>query len=286
MTRTLTRHSFGRHSFGRQGAARPPAAHEPGQVALSCHGVTVSYGAQDVLRDVDLDLRSGEVLALVGPNGAGKSTLVSVLSGDLHPDEGQVLIDGAPLRSWSTVELAMRRAVLLQQVSMSFPFTVLQAVCMGRAPWQAAALDDADDERIVAEAMARTDVLQFAERVYMSLSGGERARAALARVLAQDTHVLLLDEPTAALDIRHQEQVLGLAGHLAACGHAVAVVMHDLGLAAAHADRVVVLSGGRVCAEGPPEQVLTSELLSEVYECPIEVVRHPRTDQLLVVPLR
>jgi iron complex transport system ATP-binding protein len=286
MTRTLTRHPLSRHSFGRQGAARPPEPHEPGQVALSCRGVTVSYGAHDVLRDVDLDLRSGEVLALVGPNGAGKSTLVSVLSGDLHPDEGEVLIDGAPLASWSTVELAMRRAVLLQQVSMSFPFTVLQAVRMGRAPWQAAALDDADDERIVAEAMARTDVLQFAERVYMSLSGGERARAALARVLAQDTHVLLLDEPTAALDIRHQEQVLGLAGQLATRGRAVAVVMHDLGLAAAHADRVVVLSGGHVRAEGPPEQVLTSELLSEVYECPIEVVRHPRTDQLLVVPLR
>jgi iron complex transport system ATP-binding protein len=272
--------------LARRSGPRLPGEHSPGSVALECRGVTVSYGPVAVLTDVDLQVRSGEVLALVGPNGAGKSTLVSVLSGDLDPSAGQVVLDGRPLGEWSTVELAMRRAVLLQQVSMSFPFTVLQAVRMGRAPWERAGDPMLDDDGIVMEAMARTDVLQFAERVYMSLSGGERARAALARVLAQDTHVLLLDEPTAALDIRHQEQVLGLAGQLARQGRAVAVVMHDLGLAAAHADRVVVLSGGRLRADGPPEQVLTSDLLSEVYDCPIEVIRHPRTDQLLVIPRR
>ncbi|MFN7148588.1 MAG: heme ABC transporter ATP-binding protein [Microthrixaceae bacterium] len=273
-------------TLARRGGPRLPGDHTPGAVALECRGVTVAYGPVPVLSDVDLQVRSGEVLALVGPNGAGKSTLVSVLSGDLDPSAGQVILDDRPLGDWTTVELAMRRAVLLQQVSMSFPFTVLQAVRMGRAPWERAGDPLLDDDAIVMDAMARTDVLQFAERVYMSLSGGERARAALARVLAQDTHVLLLDEPTAALDIRHQEQVLGLAGQLARQGRAVAVVMHDLGLAAAHADRVVVLSRGRLRADGPPEQVLTSDLLSEVYECPIEVVRHPRTDQLLVIPRR
>jgi iron complex transport system ATP-binding protein len=270
----------------RRGGPRLPGEHVAGQVALECRDVTVAYGPTTILQGVDLQVRSGEVLALVGPNGAGKSTLVSVLSGDLAPTSGQVVLDDRPLGDWSTVELAMRRAVLLQQVSMSFPFTVLQAVRMGRAPWERAGGELLDDDAIVMDAMARTDVLQFAERVYMSLSGGERARAALARVLAQDTHVLLLDEPTAALDIRHQEQVLGLAGQLARQGRAVAVVMHDLGLAAAHADRVVVLSGGQLVADGAPEQVLTSELLTEVYECPIEVVRHPRTDHLLVVPRR
>lgn len=270
----------------RRHSPRLPDPIAPGEVALSCRGVSVSYGDHVVLSDVDLELHAGEVLALVGPNGAGKSTLVAVLSGDLHPSGGEVHLDGEPLREWSTVELAMRRAVLLQQVAMSFPFTVLQAVRMGRSPWETAGVDDLDDDRIVAEAMAATDVVQFADRVFMSLSGGERARAALARVLAQDTHVLLLDEPTAALDIRHQEQVLGLAGRLASQGRAVAVVMHDLGLAAAHADRVAVLSGGRVRALGVPDAVLTSELLSEVYECPIEVLRHPHTDRLLVVPVR
>jgi iron complex transport system ATP-binding protein len=276
MNLTLTRRSTTR--------LPDPGAH--GEVALACRGVTVRYGDRVVLEQVDLELRAGEVLALVGPNGAGKSTLVAVLSGDLAPAEGQVLLDGAPLGEWSTIEVALRRAVLLQQTAMSFPFTVLQAVRMGRSPWEAAGIDDVDGDRIVAESMARTDVVQFADRVFMSLSGGERARAALARVLAQDTHVLLLDEPTAALDIRHQEQVLTVAGRLAAEGRAVAVVMHDLGLAAAHADRVAVLSGGRILAEGPPGAVLTSELLSQVYECPIEVLRHPRTDALLVVPQR
>lgn len=277
MTRTLVRRR------GPQLPTDPP----PGTAALACRGVSVSYGERRVLDHVDVEVRSGEVLALVGPNGAGKSTLVSVLSGDLRPTEGEVVLDGAPLQHWSTVELALRRAVLLQQVTMSFSFTVLQAVRMGRAPWEAAGVaDEATDDRIVARSMERTDVLAFADRAYTSLSGGERARAALARVLAQDTHVLLLDEPTAALDIRHQEQVLEVAGHLAAAGRAVAVVMHDLGLAAAHADRIVVLSGGRVRAVGRPDDVLTSELLSEVYDCPIEVLRHPRSDQLLVVPVR
>jgi iron complex transport system ATP-binding protein len=273
-------------TLSRRGAIRPPDPETRRDVALACRGVTVRYGERAVLEHVDLELHAGEVLALVGPNGAGKSTLVAVLAGDLAPAEGEVLLDGEPLRRWSTVEVALRRGVLLQQTEMSFPFTVLQAVRMGRSPWEAAGIDDVDGDRIVAEAMARTDVVRFADRVVMSLSGGERARAALARVLAQDTHVLLLDEPTAALDLRHQEQVLALAGRLAAEGRAVAVVMHDLGLAAAHADRVAVLSRGRILTEGPPAAVLTSRLLSEVYECPIEVLRHPRTDALLVVPQR
>ncbi len=263
-----------------------PERAQPGEVVLSCRGVTVRYGSNEVLHEVDLDVRAGEVLALVGPNGAGKSTLVSVLSGDLSPSEGTVEIDGAPMESWSTVELAMRRAVLLQQVAMSFPFTVLQAVRMGRSPWAGHVDTFDDDDRIVYDAMVAVDVLQFAERVFMSLSGGERGRAALARVLAQQAGILLLDEPTAALDIRHQEQVLELARTQAAAGDAVVVVMHDLGLAAAHADRVVLLSGGGVRAQGPPSVVLTEELLSEVYETPIELIRHPRTGSMLIVPVR
>jgi iron complex transport system ATP-binding protein len=265
-------------------SARLPEPHERGSVAASCHGVHVELGGNAVLDDVDLEVRAGEVLALVGPNGAGKSTLVSVLAGDVRADRGEVVVDGRPLGEWSTVELAMRRAVLLQQVGMSFPFTVVQAVQMGRAPWLGYA-DELDDE-VVQRSMVDTDVEHLAGRVYMSLSGGERGRAALARVLAQQAGILLLDEPTAALDIRHQEQVLALARRRAADGDAVVVVMHDLGLAAAHADRVVILSRGRVRAQGAPEEVMTSELLGEVYECPIELVRHPRTGALLVVPYR
>lgn len=271
--------------LGARRQVRPPERGAAGSVVLSCRGVTLHYGASPVLRDVDLDVRAGEVLALVGPNGAGKSTLVAVLAGDLAPSSGRVAVDGAELSEWSTVELALRRAVLLQQVNLSFPFTVQQVVRMGRAPWTGLAAA-ADDDLVTLAAMRETDVEQFASRVYMSLSGGERSRAALARVLAQQAPVLLLDEPTAALDIRHQEQVLGLARQRAAAGDGVVVVMHDLALAAAHADRVVILHDGSIRAQGPPEAVMTSELLSEVYECPIEVVAHPRTGALVVMPRR
>jgi iron complex transport system ATP-binding protein len=272
-------------ALGLRRTTRLPGPAAPGAVAAAVARASVELGGAPVLVDADLEVRHGEVVALVGPNGAGKSTLLSVLSGDRRADRGRVVVDGRPVDEWSTVELAMRRAVLTQSVSMSFPFTVRQTVEMGRAPWVGQEAED-DDERLVAAAMAVTDVVHLANRVFTSLSGGERARAALARVLAQDTGLLLLDEPTAALDIRHQEEVLRLARGQAAAGRAVVVVMHDLGLAAAHADRVVVLSEGRVQASGPPDEVLTDELLGRVYEHPIEVLRHPRTGELLVLPRR
>lgn len=266
-------------------SVRFPAARTRGDVRLEARGVGLAFGGFPVLADVDLDVRGGEVLLLVGPNGAGKSTLLSVLAGDLAPDRGTVTIDGAPPSEWTTVELALRRGVLLQQVHLSFPFTVVQVVRMGRAPYAGTDGEDRDDE-VVAQAMIDTDIVQFTTREFTSLSGGERARAALARVLAQEPGVLLLDEPTAALDIRHQEQVLGLARARAAAGDAVVVVMHDLGVAAAHADQIVVMERGRVRAHGRPDAVLTPELLSEVYEHPIEIVPHPRTGRPLVLPVR
>jgi iron complex transport system ATP-binding protein len=261
---------------------QPPRA---GAVRVEARGVGLAYGDTPVLRAVDLDVRGGEVLVLVGPNGAGKSTLLSVLAGDLAPDRGTVTIDGAPPSDWTTVELALRRGVLLQQVHLSFPFTVVQVVRMGRAPYAGTEGEDRDDE-VVAQALLDTDVVPFTDREFTSLSGGERARAALARVLAQEPGVLLLDEPTAALDIRHQEQVLALAGARAAAGDAVVVVMHDLGVAAAHADQIVVMEQGRIRAHGRPHAVLTAALLSDVYQHPIEVVAHPRTGRPLVLPVR
>ena len=264
----------------RRDVRRPDRSAPPGP-AIRARGIGVVLDGASVLDDVDVDVDTGHLLALVGPNGAGKSTLLSVLAGDRQPERGAVELDGLPVGSWSAVEMAMRRAVLLQQVTMSFPFTVRQMVEMGRAPW-AGQPEEADDERRVVESMAATDVSHLAERTVPSLSGGERARAALARVLAQDTGILLLDEPTAALDVRHQEQ--GLAPDAAAAGRAVVVVMHDLGLAAAHADRVVVLAGGSVAADGAPADVLTAPLLSEVYEHPIDVLRHPQDGRLLIVP--
>lgn len=264
---------------------RMPATALDGVVVLEGKGLALSYGANPILADVDVVARAGQVLALVGPNGAGKSTLLGVLSGDHRPDRGEVLIDGAPLGEWSANELAVRRGVLLQRVEVSFPFTVTQVVRLGRAPWAGTPGEDWDDV-VIAEALRETDIARFSQRAYPSLSGGERSRAALARVLAQEPSVLMLDEPTASLDLGHQEQILTLARRRAARGDAVVVVLHDLGLAAAYADVVMVLDRGAVRAVGTPTEVLTAELLSEVYHYPVEVLRHPRTDALIILPHR
>lgn len=263
---------------------RLPATPVAGSVATAAAGVSVTLGGARVLDDVSVEVRAGEVLALVGPNGAGKSTLLSALTGDAV-SAGAVTLDGAPLTAWTATEAAMRRAVLLQQVRLSFPFTVAEVVEMGRAPWAGTPLEDGDDDA-VRSALAEADVAPFAGRRFTSLSGGEQARVALARVLAQRTGVLLLDEPTAALDLRHQELVLGVARTRAAAGVAVVVVLHDLNLAAAHADRVAVLAGGRLVATGPPRDVLGGALLTDVYEHDVEVIAHPRTGTPVILPRR
>ncbi|HNI35230.1 MAG TPA: heme ABC transporter ATP-binding protein [Microthrixaceae bacterium] len=264
---------------------RLPDASAPGDVVLSARGVHVRFGQVEVLAGIDLDVRAGEVVALVGPNGAGKSTLLGALSGDIDALPGTVTVNGTSVADWTSLELALRRGVLPQRSDVSFPFTVEQVVRMGREPWRNTEAEDADDV-IVAWATESTDVVALMGREFPSLSGGEQARAALARVLAQQPGLLLLDEPTASLDIAHQEQVLGIARTRAEAGDAVVVVLHDLGLAAAHADRVVVVSGGVVVADGPPADVMTDALLSAVYGCAIEVLRHPRTGALMVLPRR
>lgn len=253
--------------------------------AVVAKGVSVSIGGARILNDVDLEARPGELLALVGPNGAGKSTLLGVISGDVALGSGTVEIAGRPLGSWTLKHLARERAVLLQQTAVSFPFTVQQVVEMGRAPWAGTALE-ADDDDAIADAVLRTDLARHLPRTVPSLSGGERARAALARILAQRTRILLLDEPTAALDIRHQEDVLRLARERADAGDAVIVVLHDLSLAAAFADRVCLLADGRVVADGPPATVFTEDLLSRVYDHPLEVLTHPSDGTLIVLPRR
>ncbi|WLW55546.1 heme ABC transporter ATP-binding protein [Streptomyces sp. YU58] len=262
----------------------PPPPSAPGDVLAEAEGLWLRLGGREVLRGVDVTARAGEVLALVGPNGAGKSTLLGALAADLPPADGTVRILGRPATEWSAPELALRRAVLPQSAALSFPFAVEDVVRMGRAPW--AAVDPDGDDRAVAEAMAATEVTRFAARPFSALSGGERARVALARVLAQRAPLLLLDEPTAALDLKHQELVLRVCRERARAGDAVVVVLHDLGLAAAYAHRVAILHAGRVAADGAPQEVFSGPLLSEVYDQPVEVLPHPRTGALLVTPER
>ncbi|MEV7214414.1 heme ABC transporter ATP-binding protein [Kitasatospora cineracea] len=252
---------------------------------LEADGIALALGGRELLADVDLAVRAGEILALLGPNGAGKSTLLSVLAGDRRPARGEVRIDGRPLAAHKPAELARRRALLTQTHEVSFPFPAAEVVRMGRAPW-AGRRTPAQDEAAVIAAMAATDCAHLAGRPFTALSGGERARVALARILAQDTALLLLDEPTAALDLRHQELVLRIARERAAAGCGVVVVLHDLTLAAAHADRIALLDAGRTVAVGPTGEVLDAALLSRVYRHPVEVLAHPGGGAPIVLPER
>lgn len=250
---------------------------------IVARGLGVSLDGHRILSNVDLSVAPGEVVALVGPNGAGKSTLLAAISGDIAITEGTVDIAGKPLGSYKALALARERAVLTQDNQLSFPFTVGQVVSMGRSPWARTERYD-EDEVAIAEAMVAMDVDQLATRRFTSLSGGEKARVSLARVLAQRTPIVMLDEPTASLDLRHQEDVMRAVRTLAAAGCAVLVVVHDLSLAAAYADRVAIVAAGTVVAAGPPLDVLTAEQVSSVYGLPVEVSL--ASGRPVVVPVR
>ena len=270
-------------ALGTRTQDRIPVQANIGDTVLDAHDVSVSLGGTQILQGVDFSVRAGEIVAIIGPNGAGKSTLLGAIAGD-HTYRGSVQLDGREVSAWSQRDLALRRAVLRQVNAISFPFTVLEVVKMGRAPWRSIT-PVAEEDRIIAREMLRTDTLRFADRTFTSLSGGERARVALARAMVQRAGLLLLDEPTAALDVNYQEQVLALARRYARQGNAVVVVLHDLAAAAAYADRVLLIAEGGMRAWGTPEEVLTAEVVSEVYQHPVRVLRDDR-DELVIVPVR
>lgn len=248
---------------------------------LELRAVSLLRGTRRVLDGVDLRLQAGTLTALVGPNGAGKSSLLALLAGDIAPDAGKALLYGRALTQWPVRELALQRAVMAQDHAVRFAFSVREVVAMGRLPHPP---DPVADARRVAEALAEVDVTELAARDVQSLSGGEAARASLARALVQCTPVLLLDEPTAALDLRHQERTLRSARERARQGVCVVVVLHDLNLAAAYADRIVMLADGRIAADGMPRDVLTRDVIGRVYAQPVQVIEHPTRGVPLVVP--
>jgi len=226
----------------------------------------------------------GSRLAIVGPNGAGKSTLLRLLAGELRPTAGSIAYDTVDATHLSISDLATRRAVLGQHQAEDVAFTVEQVVAMGRYAHRAnPSIGRAEHQHSVASALDAVDLGGLGGRSVSSLSSGERQRTAIARVLAQDTPLLLLDEPTTALDIRHQQMVVEIIGALADGGRTVVAVLHDLNLATSF-DRVLLLSEGTLSAHGSAEEVLTSTRLSEVYQYPIEVIDHPLRSGRLILP--
>ncbi len=248
---------------------------------LQVERVGIQASGRWLVRDVSFELERGEVLAILGPNGAGKSTLLAALAGDNVPAEGSIIFEGRSIFAFKPIELAVRRAVLPQQTFVQFAFTAREIVEMGRA-----AIDhDLVDRAVVDRVLRETDVYDLQHRIFPTLSVGEQARVTLSRVLAQETPVLLLDEPTAALDLRHQQLVMELARKRASRGIAVVVVLHDLNLASAYADRVLMMREGHIAALGPPRETLTESLLSDIFACRVSVIPHPETGRPLVLPM-
>lgn len=253
--------------------------------ALTLDAVSYQVGPHRIIDDVSLDVHYGQVLALVGPNGAGKSTVLGLLAGDIKPTAGAVSLDHRPLATWDSRELAQTRAVLLQANQVAFSFTAQDVIDMGRAPWIGTPQADRDEDAI-AESIAVTDIEHLQQRSFPTLSGGEKARVSLARVLAQRTRIVMLDEPTAALDLRHQEEVLRIARQIASQGRAVIVVLHDLSLAAAYADTIAILHHGRLAACGAPQEVLTAERVEQIYGTAVRIIADPDTGRPVVLPRR
>jgi iron complex transport system ATP-binding protein len=252
--------------------------------AIDIQQLGITLNGRTLLEDVSLHLRQGEVLALLGPNGAGKSTLLRAVAGDLPFTRGRILLHGAPIDSYHPRDLAMRRAVLPQQTVLQFAFTAREVVEMGRGIWSSRHTREQDDA-VIRAAMERTETDAIQERTYPTLSGGEQARVTLARVLSQEAPILLLDEPTAALDLSHQQMVMEIAREIAQAGGAVMTILHDINLAAAYADRLAILHQGRMVSLAEPWEALNPELLSEVFDCPIAVARHPMRNCPLVLPM-
>ena len=238
---------------------------------------TFGYGSRPILHDVSLEVRPGEVLAVVGPNGVGKSTLVKACCGLLKTAPGAVAIDGQDLAQMHPRDRARSVAVVPQAAPLPAAFRAFDVVVLGRTPYHGWFDRESGQDRAIAwRAMERTSTAHLAHRPVGELSGGEQQRVLIARALAQTPRVLLLDEPTAHLDLRFQDEVLRLVRSLASEEHlAVLLTLHDLNLVARFADRVALLSNGSICKQGLPSEVLTPEALAPVYGMEIHVTRHP-----------
>lgn len=253
---------------------------------LSVRDLWAGYPERPVLRGLDLEVAAGEVVALVGPNGCGKTTLIRAITGVVTPERGEVRFDGASARALSTRARARRVAVVPQGALLPAGFSALEQVLLGRTPYVGLLGSDGPGDFAAARrAMQATDCWSLAERPVEELSGGERQRVLLARALAQEPRVLLLDEPTSHMDLGHQVLAFQLAARLGReRGLAVLAAVHDLTLASLFAGRIALMRDGRIAEDGPPEQVLRADVVQRTYGLAVVVVRHPTTGRPVVLP--
>ena len=254
---------------------------------LEAINLSINYGARKAVVDVSLSVAPGNMTAIVGANGAGKSSLLRALNGSIQPASGAVLLDGKPLDSYSRRAVGKRIAVVAQEAMLAFPVSVLEYVLGGRYAWSAGmwGWESERDLEIAADVLRETELETFGLRLMNELSGGERQRAVLARALATAASILLLDEPTANLDLAHQSSMLRLVrSRCDKVQTAAIIVTHDINLAAEFADSVVLLKNGRMVAAGGPHEVLTERLLGEVLDIKILVDAHPVSGAPRITP--
>lgn len=253
---------------------------------LAADELSVDLGGTEILSAVSLTAEASELVGLVGPNGAGKTTLLRAIRGTVQPTQGMVRVDGQPITELSAREIGRLVATVPQETRLSFSFSVREAVAMGRNPHLSRfGTADKTDRKRIDEAITHTNLSGFTDRPVTELSGGEQQRVLLARALAQDTPLLLLDEPTANLDINHAIKTLDLVRSVVDDGTAAVAAIHDLNLAARYCDRLVLLTDGEILAAGTPESVLTRETLKQAFDARTVVSEDPTTDAPRVTAL-
>lgn len=254
--------------------------------AIAVEAATFGYGPEAVVHEVSVTVARGEFVGIIGPNGSGKSTLLKLMSGYLRPRGGHVTVDGAAVAGLSRAALGRVLALVPQDTAVTMPFTVMEMVLLGRTPHGSGfAFEDERDLAAARQAMERTDTLSLASRRITELSGGERQRVILARALAQEPRILLLDEPAAFLDIRHAVELYDLLADLLKEGKSVLTVLHDLNLAAMYCDRVGLLKSGRLLQLGPPAEVITYANITATYDTEVYVDTNDVTGAVNVLPL-
>ncbi len=255
---------------------------------IEAQSISYSVRGRNLLEEVSVTLKPGRLVAIVGPNGAGKSTLLKILTRELVPGKGSVMLDGRAIAGYTYLELARRRAVLTQQNKLSLPFEVQEVVMMGRYPFHKNSPEEKDYE-IVEECLRNVGMLSFARRIFTTLSGGEQQRVQLAKSLAQiwgaENAFLFLDEPTNGLDLLHQYHALDIARQLADRGAGVVAVLHDLNMTLQYADEVLLMQKGRIRMSGAPAEVLTAGSIGEVFNVPVRLVKLPDSEGNIIVPL-
>lgn len=250
---------------------------------LSCHALRFSYPQQKVLDNIELSCHSGEFVGLIGANGAGKSTLLKLLMGLEQADSGKVILNAQPLSRYTRRDIAKSVSLVPQDLSINYAFSAREVVAMGRNPYLGSyQTESAQDLEIIEQALQRSDLQQLADRRVDQLSGGERQRVFIARALAQQAKILLLDEPTASLDLCHQYDLMQLIRELTREDHLAIAAIHDLQLAARFCDRLIMLYQGSIVADGTPEEVLTEDNLLRYFAIKAEVSRDQATHQIRI----